>query len=431
MAHSLIQNLTRHRRVASALAAMIPTGLGALGCSGDSVDSASPGGGVTLTPSPGVERAELVLTAPVEELAAGLNDAGFALWREQPLSDNLTFSPMSIGHALLMARAAADEATGQSIDVAFGLPQGRRAHQAWNTIDQRLADAARAEEDLTITIADRVWPRADVSPDRDWVDLLASEHGASTRTLDFGGDPAGSRDVINRWVGDQTEGLIPELLPAGFLDASTVLVLTDAVYLKARWNTPFGKYPSVTDTFTRLDGSTVEVELMRELELADRRGQGDGFVGAELPYVGGELSMLILVPDAGRFAEIRAGLNQDLLDRVDSTFTTGPYELLMPGWSTNSQLDLLPWLTELGAAPGSYPAITPDAFLSGAVHGADITVDEWGTVAAAATGLAFRESGAPEPELTIKADRPFLYVIRHRDSGLALFAGQVTDPRAP
>ena len=102
----------------------------------------------------------------------------------------------------------------------------------------------------------------------------------------------------------------------------------------------------------------------------------------------------------------------------------------MPMWTTNTQLDLLEWLTEIGAAPGSYPEITEGAFLDAAVHGADITVDEWGTVAAAATGLGFNFSGPPPSELTVKADRPSLYLIRHRPTGLILFAGQVTDPDA-
>lgn len=100
----------------------------------------------------------------------------------------------------------------------------------------------------------------------------------------------------------------------------------------------------------------------------------------------------------------------------------------MPGWETTTAIDLLAWLKELDAAPGSYPKITPGAFLDAAVHGADIAVDEWGTVAAAATALGFAEAGPPEPELTVQANRPFLYVIRHRESGLVLFAGQVTDP---
>jgi serpin B len=207
-------------------------------------------------------------------------------------------------------------------------------------------------------------------------------------------------------------------------------VLTDALYFKARWQTVFGKYGTETAPFTRLDGSTVEVELMRELEIGDRRGEGDGFVAAEIPYVGGNLSMLVIVPDEGAFADVRGRLDQDLIDEIDTTFTEGPFELFLPKWTDDSQLDLTPWLTEIGAAPGAYPGISPDAFLGAAVHGADIAVDEWGTVAAAATGLGFDESGAPEPELVVRADRPYLYLIRHRPSGLVLFMGQVTDPLA-
>lgn len=387
-----------------------------------------PGAGA-LSPSDGLERAQPASDAPLAELAGGFNDAGFDLWRTQPLRDNVVFSPVSIGHALLMARAAADDATGAAIDTAFSLPEGLAAHEAWNTSDQMIADHADSDEELTVAIADRIWPRLDITPDQEWIDLLASHHGATTEALDFTGDPNGSRDTINSWVSDQTEDLIPELLPEGFIKpGNTLLVLTDAIYFKASWATAFGKYPNVGDAFTRLDGTTVETEYMRELELDDRRGVGDGYVGAEIPYSGGDFSMLVVVPDEGQFEEVRQRLDQGLLDEIDATFTIGPYELLIPKWETTTQLDLMSWLTDLGAAPGVYPAISPGVFLGEAVHGADIAVDEWGTVAAAATALGFEESGAPEPELTVKADRPFLYLIRHRPTGLVLFAGQVTDP---
>jgi serpin B len=386
-------------------------------------------GAVALSPSGDIERAQPASDAPVEALARGFNDAGFDLLRTQSLRDNLVFSSLSVGHALLMARAAADDLTGEAIDAAFSFPQGLAAHEAWNASDQMIAGDANRDEDITVSIADRIWPRIDLQPDQEWIDLLASHHGASTEALDFSSDPEGSRETINSWVSEQTDELIPELLPEGFIKpGTTILVLTDAIYFKAQWETVFGKYANVEDAFTRLDGSTVNTEYMRELELADRRGVGDGFVGAEIPYVGGDFSMLVIVPDEGRFEEVRQRLDQDLLDEIDATFTTGPYELLIPKWETTTQLDLIEWLTDMGAAPGSYPAISPDAFLGEAVHGADIAVDEWGTVAAAATALGFRESGPPEPELTVKADRPFYYVIRHRPTGLALFTGQITDP---
>lgn len=396
-------------------------------CAGEVTEPVGAPRGVVLSASESVERAEPRASAPVDALAAGLNDAGFELWRTQPVGSNLVFSPASIGHALLMARAAADRPTGRAIDAAFSFPEGMASHEAWNVIDHAIAADAESEGEVTVTIADRIWPRLDINPDQDWVDLLASHHGVTTEALDFAGDPGGSREAINSWVADQTDGLIPELVPTGFIRPQTVLVLTDAIYFKARWARVFGKYANVSDVFTRLDGSTVTTEYLRELELTDRRGTGDGFVGAEIPYVGGDFSMLIIVPDEGRFEDVRERLSQDLLDEINATFASGPYELLIPKWETTTQLDLMERLTELGAAPGGYPAISPHAFLDGAVHGADVTVDEWGT-AAAATALGFAESGPPEPELTVKADRPFYYLIRHRPTGLVLFAGQVTDP---
>jgi serpin B len=243
-------------------------------------------------------------------------------------------------------------------------------------------------------------------------------------------DPEGSRSRVNGWVSDQTQGLIPELLPAGFIQPTTVLVLTDTVYFKAQWRTVFGKYGPEDGEFTRLDGSTVDTSYLVELELPGPRGVGDGYVGAELPYLGDDHSMLVVVPDEGRFDEVRERLSTDLLDEIDATFTSGPFELRVPEWRTTTTIDLMEWLTDTGIAPGAFPGIGPGVFLDGAVHGADITVDETGTEAAAGTALGFLESGAPEPELVVAAERPYVFVIRHVESGAVLFAGQVTDPTA-
>lgn len=378
-----------------------------------------------LSVSDGVQRAVVDPGAPVGELAAGWNDAGFELLRRLPAEENVVFSPASIGHALQMAAAAGDDVTRIAIESTFNLPA--ESHEAWNNLDHAI-DGSQSDQ-VTVTIADRIWPRVGIEPDQRWVDLLAAQHGSDVVPLDYMNEPDASRNTINGWVSDRTEGLIPELLPEGFIKpAQTVLVLTDAVYFAADWARPFGKYGSTRGTFTTLDGSEVNVSFMQELELGDRRGTGDGFVGAEIPYAGDDYSMLVLVPDEGRYQEFIDRLDQQLLDEIDATFTTGPYELLLPKWDDEYQIDLLDWLTEVGAAPGSYPKITPEAFLGAAVHAADIAVDEQGTVAAAATALGFEESGPPEPELTVAAERPFVYLIRHRDSGLVLFAGHVTDP---
>jgi serpin B len=381
-----------------------------------------------LAASSGVERLDPNPSAPVVKLVAGFNDAGFDLWQSQAVDGNFVFSPMSIGHALLMARGAADDSTGAAIDSAMGLPAGVSAHDAWNRVDNLLLDDAGAEESITVTMADRIWPRLDIEPSQEWVDLLIANHGVSVQPLDYGNDTSGSRDIINSWISDQTQELIPELLPDGFLQPSTVLVLTDAVYFEAQWQKVFGKTGPIPGTFTRLDGSTIDMEFMQELELVDRRGTGDGYVAAEIPYIGSGFSMLLILPDEGRFEELRQLLHQSLIDEIDATIKEGGFELVVPKWTTTTVLDLMSWLTEIGAAPGSYPGISPDAFLGAAVHGADIAVDEVGTVAAAATAIGFLESASPQPEFAVRADRPFLYMVRHRSTGLVLFAGQVTDP---
>ena len=367
------------------------------------------------------------------ELVNGFAAAGFDLLRTQPEGANVVFSPLSIGHALLMARAAADDGTGSAIDDAFGLPAGMAAHDAWNSFDAALVasngtvTAVDETESPIVTVADRLWPSSTAAPDQAWIDLLATHHGAGVEAIDVA-DGEASRERINSWVSEQTNALIPELLPAGFVTPETVLVLTDAVYLKAQWRTIFGKYGPIDGPFTRLDGTTVDTAFLVDLEQPGPRGVGDGFVGAEIPYLGDDYTMLLVIPDEGRYAEVRSRLSVDLLAEIDATFTEGPYELRMPEWETTTAIDFIGWLTELGIAPGEFPGIGPGVFLDGAVHGADITVDENGTEAAAATALSFEESGPPDPELLVEANRPFFYLIRHVDTGAILFAGQVTDP---
>ncbi|MEZ5226388.1 MAG: serpin family protein [Acidimicrobiales bacterium] len=241
-----------------------------------------------IEPTDGLGRADLLDDAPTTNLANGFNDAGFDLLRTLPADESTVFSPTSIGHALLMARAAADEPTGANIDAGFALPEGIAAHDAWNAIDQAIAASngqATSNEGAptpVVTIADRIWPRQGLTVDADWIDLLATHHGAGAETIDVA-KPEESRQRINAWVSDQTNELIPSLLPEGFIDGNTNLVLTDALYFKAQWQTVFGKYGTIDRDFTNIDGSSTPTSFMRELELTAPRGIGDGWAAAELP----------------------------------------------------------------------------------------------------------------------------------------------------
>lgn len=406
--------------------------LGAAACGSTPTTGSSPDGPTPnqpVNPSKGVERARPDSGAPIVELASGFNNAGFELLQQQPANNNLILSPVSVGHAMLMMRGAADDPTGQAIDEGFGLPAGFEAHQAWNAIDQTIDSSNGTqlsqvgEPTPIVTIADRIWPRQNLQLDPSWVDLLASHHGSDLVPIDVG-EAEVSRQHINSWVSEQTNTLIPELLPDGFIDRSTLLVLTDAVYFKAEWKLPFHKYGTTNGSFSNHNGSTTSVQFMRELEQWAPRAKVDGWAAAEVPYLGDDYSMLVIVPDD--FATMRSDLSQALLDEIDNTTESGPYELLLPQWETETAIDLTPWLSDMGAAPGAYPAIE-GGFIDAAVHAAVIRVDAVGTEAAAATAIGVEESGPPEPEFTIAADKPFFYVIRHVASGMVLFVGQVTD----
>jgi serpin B len=244
-----------------------------------------------------------------------------------------------------------------------------------------------------------------------------------------------SRERINEFVAERTEDLIPELLPEGFVNSRSVMVLVNALYLEADWARPFGKYPTEDQPFTRHDGSTVTVPLMHERELQGPAVATDTYAATELPYEGGELSMLVIVPTEGHFDEVQARLGDDLVEEIDAAATPGAVELFLPRFESTSNLDLRGLMEgELGIegvfGVAGFAGIAPGITLESAVHGADIAVDEIGTVAAAATALGFEESGPPEPDVVVRADTPFLYLIRHQPTGAVLFVGRVMDPAA-
>ena len=77
----------------------------------------------------------------------------------------------------------------------------------------------------------------------------------------------------------------------------------------------------------------------------------------------------------------------------------------------------------------NFSGIAPDLFITKAVHRANITVDEWGTEAAAVTGLAFASS-ARMPQITVRVDHPFAFAIVQKQTGAVVFEGSVADPSA-
>ena len=390
------------------------------------------GGGAQVVRSD-LERRSPPSDAPVDEVVAGLRDFAVALGATQP-DGNLVVSPTSIAVAFAMAEAGAGDETAAQIADVFGFPAQPGVHEAMNALTAAF-DAANHDEpdgEVILQLANAVWGQTGQDLGSDFLDTLAAEYGAGVETTDFADDAEGSRQAINGWVAEATRDRIPELVPDGMITPETVVMLVNAIYLKAGWASPFLADATLDEPFHRADGSSVDVPMMHDPMLHTRAARGDGYTAVELPYIGGELSMVVVVPDEGQaLADLEAALTGEQLGEILGGLDTATVDLALPRWDIATALDLSGPMSALGLEipGGDLSGIAPGVGIGAAVHAANITVDEEGTEAAAATAVAGVTS-APLPGeiLTVRADRPFLYLIQHTETGAPLFYGRLTDP---
>ncbi|MCY3962123.1 MAG: hypothetical protein OXG34_10760 [bacterium] len=382
---------------------------------------------VSAVLAPTVARLPADPSAPASEWVAGVNAAGWEFHRH--LKGNSVSSPLSIGLAFSLSRAGASADSGAQLDRIFGFP-GVGVHRAANTVDLRLANAS--VEPTTLEVANRLFPDDGFSPLPAFIDTASAHYGASIQPVDTA-DAANAANAINRWVSEGTRGLIPTIVSERVV-RNQELILVNTVYLKADWLVPFLADLTRVDEFTTADGLPVAVPFMRDYDPVERR-----FVRlihsdvVELPYQGGELAMWLIVPhESVGLVAVEESLSAGTLTGLDDMAQEGLVHLTMPKWEqTLPPTDLFEWLCPQGFCAGAgFDGIAPGIFITAALHGAKVIVDEKGTEAAAATAVAFAESAPPEPDLTVVADRPFLWAITHQDTGAILFIGRLVDPAA-
>ncbi|MDT4988150.1 MAG: hypothetical protein QOI74_2244 [Micromonosporaceae bacterium] len=386
-------------------------------------------GDVTTVRADGVTRATPPPDAPVDALTAGITDFGYALSRltaEQ--STNWVASPLSIGYAFSMARAGAAGETAAEIDQAFGFPPAGR-DDAFNAVTARVLPTDRG---ATVLVGNALFTPVGEQIGAAYLHTLATQYGAGVHTVDFS-SPTAAR-TINDWVRRQTAGHIRELFAT--VDPATRLVLANAVYLKADWQHRFGDVtPTGPAAFTRADGHTVQVPTMRLVTILGYARVGD-VEAVELPYRGGELAMWVMLRTGDGAGAPTDLLTARSLASVRAALRPTSLGLDLPRWHVATTIELAAPLRELGVrhafdpATADFTGIEPNLYVSQAVHRADITVDEQGTTAAAATGVGMSVTAALAPPTVVRVDHPFVFAVVHRPTGLPLFVGQVADPAA-
>lgn len=401
-----------------------------VGCSSD---SESPKPEPVICPV--VTPTNLELTRAEQQMVDYSNEFAFNLFREvQDNRKSQIVSPVSITYALGMLNNGAAGETQKQINSVLGFAD--TGADGINAFCYKMLQRAATLDPLTkVLIANTIYLNKQYELQTEFVQRAKTFYDAEPETRDF--HDGKTRDIINKWGSDHTEGMIEEVLKEGEFDYDAVSYLLNAIYFKGSWKKKFDKALTMKEAFIHA-GETEEMTYT----FADMMHQMTNFEYAEtddcqalrLPYGNGSFQMTVLLPKAKTNALPKVPTAeewQQLNEQMDSTLV----DVWLPRFETDTDIDLKPIMEKLGM-PDAFNPFKADFrnFCNVAVYielmkqVAKIKVDEEGTEAAAVTVIGVVETSiGPDPQyVTFHANHPFLYVISEKQTGAVLFIGQYT-----
>ena len=381
-------------------------------------------------------------TEAVAKLATGTNAFGFDLYqRLRATPGNMVVSPASISTALSMTWGGARGETAAQMKRVMhldGTPD--EVMKTAGQLAQSLEDPSRT---ITFRIANQLFGEKAYTFEQAFLDKTKAAYGAPLELLDFKTAPEPSRVRINAWVEGETEKRIKDLIPKAAIKADTRLVLVNAIYFLGDWEQPFEKESTRPAAFFTSASDKKNVPMMNAAG-GYKAVAKDGLKMLELPYKGGAMSMLLVLPDkVDGLDAVEKSLDAKKLDELGKSLTSQRASVSIPKFEVAPpSIPLAENLQALGMTDAfvrlkadftgiaNPPSVEERLYISQVFHKAFIKVDEKGTEAAAATAVVMAEAGAApsEPPFQFKADHPFLFFIRDNASGLILFMGRVADP---
>uniref|UniRef100_A0A1E1WVS4 Putative serpin-like protein ase inhibitor n=1 Tax=Tityus obscurus TaxID=1221240 RepID=A0A1E1WVS4_TITOB len=368
----------------------------------------------------------------ITNLSQANNEFCFSLLKQFPEDQNVFFSPVSIYIALGMLFAGANSTTAEVMQQVLkyqheNATTNETIHESFSNVINSL-NTVSSEYKLSIANAFLYQQGYPIFPE--FNDTLLGYYNAFLKGVDFANDTKGAIEEINNWVNNKTNGKIEKLVEE--LPPDTVMILLNAIYFKGTWKKPFDKRFTRNGTFYNGGVDAVTVPMMNVegeflVHFPEKR-----FKAIELPYKGGNLGMLIILPlENDKLAEVEATLNYDNISSVISEMFPLKMEVTIPKFKIEDSRELKNNLSNLGlenlfSPKADFSNINGQTNLavSDVLHKATIEVNEEGSEAAASTGVAITEYSA-KPMFT--ANRPFLYLIRDVTTNMILFAGRVND----
>ncbi|XP_072317422.1 neuroserpin [Eucyclogobius newberryi] len=354
--------------------------------------------------------------------------------------DNVVFSPLSAAVALGMVELGARGRTLEEIRQALGfsqLPPGVEFSLLQNLTTALSEDEAQ----YVVRFANSLYLQEGVSFRLEFVHLMRKFFRVQVETVDFNQSAAVAQH-INRWVENNTESKIRELLSPDDFSSVTRLTLVNAVYFRGSWKNQFRPENTRTFSFTRDDGSEVQTLMMYQLgdfsygEFSDGSQEAGGaYQVLEMPYEGEDMSMMIVLPrQEVPLATLEPIIKAPLLEEWANNVKRQKVEVYLPKFKVEQKIDLKDVLQELGVqnifnnnADLSGMTDGKDLYLSKAVQKAYLEVTEEGAEGAAGSGMiALTRTLVLYPQ--VMADHPFFFVIRNKQTGSILFMGRVMTP---
>lgn len=373
-------------------------------------------------------------------------------------SNGLLLSPSSIWSALIITYMAAKGETESELQSKLRLKnipkssvgmayQGLRL---WNDLKTNMSKMSESlSEKTTVSQANRIFVNNETKLNPCFAELFDSD----IKQMDFESNPIKSIEYINKWVSDQTNAKITDLIPNGAINPWTKMIITNAVYFQSKWLNQFNKDLTENTTFFISPTDEIPVQMM-SIETTLMYGISEKLqaTAIELSYANPDYSMVVILPDVGRGLDslIQSMKSSDLYELVANMYDD-EVSVQLPKFKVEQQFELAGPLYSIGIRKLFDPRFADlssffetednsnttdtnvtrsgDGFaLNSVIHKSYISVDEEGTEAAAATAMIYGRSGRPVFQTQFIANRPFLYLIRDVATNFILFLGTVRKP---